>query len=215
MHIPIGSVALRALASAPLFSPWSTSEWIASDDTVRNGTSHSFLDIIEPGAVGNPFTGTIVNFHGNLDYATLGGAGFASQRTVDDWPSIDISAYDTITLEVPYSDGKKYTFNLKDTVPPPINGVEQSGVSWEYDFQIPAVNHTTGDVEKVVMPIADFVPTYRGRVQNDTAPLDLTSIKRVNFMIRSFFAEQDGDFQLHIKSVIASAQGSQELRSAV
>ncbi|KAL0936302.1 cia30 family protein [Colletotrichum truncatum] len=204
MHIPIASFALRALASAPLFSPWNLSEWVASDDTVRNGKSHSTLDIIEPGAPGNPFSESIANFHGNLDFVTLGGSGFASQRTVDDWPSIDISAYDTITLEIPFSDGKRYSFNLKDTVPPPVNGVEQSGVSWERDFQIAAVNHTDGQVEKVVMPIADFVPTFRGRVQNDTAPLDLKSIKRVNIMIRSFFAEQAGDFQLHIKSVIAS-----------
>ncbi|TDZ33641.1 Uncharacterized protein C8035_v010694 [Colletotrichum spinosum] len=212
MHIP--SLAARALASAPLFFPWDNSDWTASDDTVRNGASHSALDIIEPGAPGNPFPVSVANFHGNLDYATLGGAGFASQRTVDDWPALDISAYDTITLEIPFSDGKKYTVNLKDTVPPPVDGVEQSGVSWEYDFQIPAVNHTTGEVEKVVAPVSEFVPTYRGRVQNDTAPLDLTSIKRVNFMIRSFFAEQDGEFQLHIKSVIASKQGTQELRSA-
>ncbi|KAK1585710.1 complex I intermediate-associated protein 30 [Colletotrichum navitas] len=208
MQIP---VALRALATAALFTPWDKSQWVASDDTVRNGTSHSAFDIIEPGAVGNPFSETIVSFHGNLDYATLGGAGFASQRTVDDWPSIDISAYDTITLEIPYADGKRYTFNLKDTVPPPINEVEQSGVSWEFDFQLPAVNHTDGSVERVVMPVADFVPTYRGRVLNNTAPLDRSSIKRVNFMIRSFFAEQTGDFELHIKSVIASKKSGQEL----
>ncbi|KAF6799521.1 cia30 family protein [Colletotrichum sojae] len=212
MHIPLSSLALRALASAPLFSPWTASDWVASDDTVRGGASHSTLDIINPSAPGNPFPESIANFHGNLDYATLGGAGFASQRTADDRPALDISAYDTITLEVPFSDGKKYTFNLKDTVPPPVNGVEQSGVSWEFDFQIPAVNHTDGQVEKVVMPISEFVPTFRGRVQNDTAPLDLSSIKRVNFMIRSFFAEQDGEFQLHIKSVIASREGSVELQ---
>ncbi|KAK2031994.1 complex I intermediate-associated protein 30 [Colletotrichum zoysiae] len=208
MQIP---VVLRALTTAALFTPWDKSQWVASDDTVRNGTSHSALDIIQPGTVGNPFPETIANFHGNLDYVTLGGAGFASQRTADDWPGLNISAYDTITLEIPYADGKTYTFNLKDTVPPPINGVEQSGVSWEFDFRLPAVNHTDGSVEKVVMPISWFVPTYRGRVQNGTAPLDLSSIKRVNIMIRSFFAEQAGDFELHIKSVIASKRGGQKL----
>ncbi|KAK1989584.1 complex I intermediate-associated protein 30 [Colletotrichum falcatum] len=208
MQIPM---TLRSLATAALFAPWDKSQWVASDDTVRNGTSRSALDVIEPGAAGNPFSQTIANFHGNLDYATLGGAGFASQRTADGWPGINISAYDTITLEVPYADGKRYTFNLKDTVPPPVDGAEQSGVSWEFDFQLPAVNRTDGGVERVVMPIADFVPTFRGRVQNDTAPLDLSGIKRVNFMIRSFFAEQAGDFELHVKSVIASKEGSQEL----
>lgn len=185
MHIPLSSLALRALATAPLFSPWNADDWVASDDTVRGGASRSALSIIPPGAPGNPFPeASVANFNGNLDFATLGGAGFASQRTADDWPALDISAYDTITLEVPFSDGKKYAFNLKDTVPPPVNGVEQSGVSWEFDFQVPAVNHTDGTVERVVMPISEFVPTFRGRVQNDTAPLDLSSIKRVNLMIR-------------------------------
>ncbi|KAK2063092.1 complex I intermediate-associated protein 30 [Colletotrichum caudatum] len=205
MQIP---VVLHALATAALFTPWDKGQWVASDDTVRNGTSRSALDVIQPGAIGNPFPETVASFHGNLDYATLGGAGFASQRTADDWSGLDISAYDTITLEIPYADGKTYTFNLKDTVPPPVDGAEQSGVSWEFDFQLPAVNHTDGSVEKVVMPISEFVPTYRGRVRNDTAPLDLSGIKRVNFMIRSFFAEQAGDFELHIKSVIASKEGS-------
>ncbi|OHE92264.1 complex I intermediate-associated protein 30 [Colletotrichum orchidophilum] len=205
MHIP---AAVRSLSSAALFTPWDKSQWVASDDTVRNGSSHSTLDIIAAGAAGNPFSESIANFHGNLDYATLGGAGFASQRTVDNWPGLDISAYDTITLEIPFADGKKYTFNLKDTIPPPIDGREQSGVSWEFDFQIPAVNHTDGQVERVVMPISKFVPTYRGRVQNDTAPLNTASIKRVNFMIRSFFAAQEGNFQVHIKSVIASKEAS-------
>lgn len=201
MHIP---VAFRALASAALFTPWDKSQWIASDDTVRNGASHSTLDIIEAGAAGNPFAQSIANFHGNLDYATLGGAGFASQRTVDDWPSLDISAYDTITLEIPFTDGKKYTFNLKDTVPPPVNGVEQSGVSWEFDFQIPAVNHTDGAVEKVVMSFSAFVPTFRGRVQNDTAPLNLTSIKRVNFMIRRLVRSVSCELWVGSNAVIAS-----------
>ncbi|KAK1982122.1 complex I intermediate-associated protein 30 [Colletotrichum cereale] len=208
MQIP---VTLRALATAALFTPWDKSQWVASDDTVRNGTSHSALDIIEPGTSGNPFSETIANFHGNLDFTTLGGAGFASQRTADEWPGLNISGYDTITLEIPYADGKRYTLNLKDTVPTPINGVEQSGVSWEFNFQPPAVNHTEGNVQRVVMPISEFVPTFRGRVQNNTAPLDLSSIKRVNLMIRSFFAEQAGDFELHIKSVIASKEGCEEL----
>ncbi|KAJ0148971.1 Uncharacterized protein CTA2_621 [Colletotrichum tanaceti] len=210
MHIP---VALRSLATAALFTPWNLNEWVASDDTVRNGTSQSALDIIAPGAPGNPFPESIVNFHGTLDYETLGGAGFASQRTANNWPFLDLSAYDTITLEIPYADGKRYTFNLKDIISPPVNGVEQSGLSWEFSFQLPAVEHTDGTVERVVMPISEFVPTLRGRVQNDTAPLDLTSIKRISIMIRSFFAEQDGDFELHIKSVTASKQGVEELRS--
>lgn len=174
-------------ATLPLFHPWNASEWIASDDTVRGGLSHSSLEIIPPGAPGNPSGGEpIASFVGSLNYEALNGSGFASQRTVDGWPAVDLSAYDRLVLEVPYSDGKTYTINVKDTVLPDVNGVEQASVSWEHDFRLPARNATVavGDVDRVVVRFEDLVPTYRGRVQNDTAPLNLADIKRFNIMIR-------------------------------
>lgn len=49
----------------------------------------------------------IARFHGNLDITTLGGAGFASQRTRQDvaW---DLSAYEGIKLVVTKSDSKSH-----------------------------------------------------------------------------------------------------------
>ncbi|KAK7424488.1 hypothetical protein QQX98_000453 [Neonectria punicea] len=178
---------LRASSFLPLFSPWEKSQWIASDDTVRNGTSQSFLDIVEPGALENPFSQSIAKFYGHLDYDTLGGSGFASQRTINDWPGLDLSDYDHILVEIPYTDGKKYTINLKDTVLPPTeSGAEQATISWEFDFQLPVTEtkQRKGAIDRVVINFADLVPTFRGRVQNDTAPLDLANIKRVSIMIR-------------------------------
>lgn len=183
----IRRLMLQTASFLSLFSPWDKSQWIASDDTVRNGKSRSFLDIIEPGDPGNPFSLSIAKFHGHLDYATLGGSGFASQRTIDDWPGLDLSEYDSIVLEIPYTDGKKYTINLKDTVLPPTeSGAEQATISWEFDFQLPTteIKQSEGVVDRVVVNFADLVPTFRGRVQNDTSPLDLANIKRVSIMIR-------------------------------
>lgn len=173
-------------ATLPLFHPWNASEWIASDDTVRGGLSRSSLEVIPPGAPGNPSgSEPIASFVGSLDYEALNGSGFASQRTVDGWPGVDLSAYDRLVLEVPYADGKTYTLNVKDTVLPAVNGVEQATVSWEHDFQLPARDAAAADdYDQVVVMFEDLVPTFRGRVQNDTEPLNLTDIKRFNIMIR-------------------------------
>jgi hypothetical protein len=173
-------------ASLPLFHPWNASEWVASDDTVRGGLSRSNLEVIEPGAAGNPYGDEpIARFFGNLNYEALNGSGFASQRTVDGWPAVDLSAFDRIVLEAPYADGKTYSLNVKDTVLPPVGGVEQATVSWEHDFRLPArAAAAPGDYGQVVVKFEDLIPTYRGRVQHDAPPLNRASIKRFNIMIR-------------------------------
>lgn len=178
--------AVASAASVPLFQPWDVSQWVASDDSVRpGGLSKSNLEVVDPGTAGNPFNESIVRFYGNLDYEALNGSGFASQRTADDWPGLDLSGHDRLVLQVPFADGKTYTVNLKDTLLPPVDGVEQASVSWEYDFPTTAAAvSAAGDLEEVEVLFADLVPTYRGRVQNDTAPLNLTDIKRVSIMIR-------------------------------
>lgn len=50
---------------------------------------------------------TIARFYGELDIKTLGGAGFASQRTTDDDRIWDLSGYDGIELRVVSADGKR------------------------------------------------------------------------------------------------------------
>jgi hypothetical protein len=92
---------------------------------VRGGSSQSYLD----------FSGKTANFHGTLDIKTLGGAGFASQRTVTDSDVWDLSAYSGIHLALGKTDGNKYTFVIKDEVLPlDEGGREQSTISWEYVF---------------------------------------------------------------------------------
>lgn len=184
----LSQAAVAAATNIPLFQPWNASQWVASDDSIRpGGLSKSNLEVLSPNTPDNPFDSSIIKISGTLNYEALNGSGFASQRTADDWPGLDLSAYDGVILEIPYSDGKTYTFNVKDTVPPTVSGREQASVSWEHDFKVSAAGNgsmTPGGVEQVVVRFQDLVPTYQGRVQNDTAPLNLTSIKRVNFMIR-------------------------------
>ncbi|CAI7571118.1 unnamed protein product [Penicillium glandicola] len=170
-----------------LFGPnWDLHRWTASDDRVRGGSSVSNL---KPTAEG-------VLFHGNLDIETLGGAGFASQRTVGNEQIWDLSGHDGIELHTAPSDGKRYTFSLTDEIPQRRpDGREQSALVWEYDFCANETGHT------VRMLWKDLRPTYRGKPVEDARPLDLSHIRRFRIMIRSFFGEQQGDFSLKVQSI--------------
>ncbi|KAF7553172.1 hypothetical protein G7Z17_g3835 [Cylindrodendrum hubeiense] len=170
-------------------SPWDAATWTSSDDRVRGGSSISYLTVTDPERA---------RFHGHLDTTTLGGAGFASQRTVGVL-ALDLSEYAGLVLCLGGgASGHKYTLTLKDTIPGDRgDGRDQAGLSWETDFEAPKEG---GDIQ---LPWDKFRATYRGRDKPDAEPLDLTSIKRVSFMMRSFFGTQDGDFELVIHAIAA------------
>ncbi|KAI0395517.1 NADH:ubiquinone oxidoreductase intermediate-associated protein 30 [Xylariaceae sp. FL0594] len=169
--------------------PWHVETWVTSDDRVRGGKSQSYLDYV-------PGSHEAVRFHGNLDITALGGAGFASQRSPDA-QSWDLAGFEGLQLAISRGDGKRYTFIVKDQVlPKRPDGREQSTVSWEYDF--------TGNKElDLLVPWKDLKPTYRGKPKPDAEPLDRTSIKRVSIMMRSFFGDQQGPFDLEIQYIAA------------
>ncbi|KAL1791999.1 hypothetical protein ACET3X_009750 [Alternaria dauci] len=169
---------------------WNASDWTASDDRVRGGASQSYLTI----------NGSSARFHGNLDITTLGGAGFASQRTTGENRTWDLSAYDGIYLDIGKHDGKNYTLTLKDEILPLMpDGREQSSVSHEYDFE-------SQNKLGLFVPWHAMKPMYRGREVEDPKPLDTKSVKRFSIMMRSFFGTQEGDFDLTINSIKAVAQ---------
>lgn len=181
------------LSTLPLFGgdkPWSPLDWTSSDDRVRGGTSYSELSCkaTESSAV----------FHGNLDIKTLGGAGFASQRTTGEDRSWDVSKYNGIVLDIEKSDDKRYTLILKDELlPKSPNGREQSTVSWEFDFK------PDPEGGKIYVTWDELKPTYRGRERRDTKPLNLREVRRFSLMMRSFFGTQEGEFCLSIRSLAA------------
>lgn len=186
--------------------PWSPSDWTSSDDRVRGGASQSYLDC-DPSS-------PAACFRGHLDITVLGGAGFASQRTTDSalphasqaW---DLRKYDGLELEVEpkKSDGKRYTLTVKDEVlPRREDGREQSTISWEYDFIVDGVNDVNMRYEKGSKKFVawkDLKPTYRGREKEDAEPLNLGGVKRISLMARSFFGDQEGDFELCLTSIAA------------
>ncbi|KZL64708.1 complex i intermediate-associated protein 30 [Colletotrichum incanum] len=167
-------------------SPWDSSLWTDSDDRVRGGKSQSHLHCESPEKA---------RFFGNLDITALGGAGFASQRTLGTL-HLDLSQYDGLVIKVLQSDSKKYTLTIKDEIlPPREDGRDQSTISWEYDF--------VSEAGEIKIPWDNLKPTYRGRPKTDAKPLDVSNIKRISFMMRSFFGTQEGDFSLTIAHMAA------------
>jgi hypothetical protein len=128
-------------------------------------------------------------FHGILDTSTLGGAGFASQRTAKEL-NLDLSKDGGLELVVlpKYSDKKRYTLIFKDTIlpPNPDNGREQSTISWEFDFEVPQASSAghSNDPIKLLVPWRRFKATYRGKEKGDTKPPNLASVKRISIMMR-------------------------------
>ncbi|OOF96835.1 hypothetical protein ASPCADRAFT_129897 [Aspergillus carbonarius ITEM 5010] len=167
--------------------PWSSTNWTSTDDRVRGGASHSSLHIKK-----SPNTAT---FHGTLDITTLGGAGFASQRTTTTTTAWDLTPYTGLELSIPHSDDKTYTLTLKDELlEKRPDGRERSGLVWEVDFRA-----SEWDGGKVRVGWEDFKPTYRGREVEGARKLDLGGVRRVGIMVRSFFGEQEGEFELEVE----------------
>ncbi|KAJ0110242.1 hypothetical protein J7T55_000675 [Diaporthe amygdali] len=193
--------------------PWDASQFTASDDRVRGGKSQSYLTVVP--APPAPASGSQAEFSGHLDITALGGAGFASQRTADGVPGWDVSGYDALVLDVARADARKYTLTLKDEVlPRRPDGRDQSTVSWEYDFVVKpdrdgvaAGAGSTAGSTRVVIPFGEFQPTYRGKPKSDAEPLDLKNVKRISFMMRSFFGDQEGDFSVVFNSVAVEKRG--------
>ncbi|THW21789.1 CIA30-domain-containing protein [Aureobasidium pullulans] len=188
-------LALREAEKSTPYRSWKAEDWTASDD-------RSFLEC-------HNSTG---RFHGNLDIQTLGGAGFASQRTTGEDRSWDLSAYAGIVLDIAEADDKRYTFILKDELLPrnPDNGREQATISWEYDFK-PCFGESS--LEKgglVFVPWSGLKPTYRGKEKEHADPINLKTIKRMSIMMRSFFGDQEGPFSLTLRSISAATSSPVE-----
>lgn len=153
-----------------------------------------------------------------MDIKTLGGAGFASQRTSGEDQSWNLSKYDGIELCIAKADEKRYTFIIKDQLlPQREDGREQSTVSFEYDFTVTFKEDCEDKSTKIFIPWSSFKPTYRGKPKDDAPKLNKKKIKRLSLMNRSFFGDQEGSFSLLVKSISAVQNdlGYEELVSTV
>ncbi len=144
-------------------------EWMVVNDNVMGGVSRSRVSI-------NPEGFMVFNGNVSLDY----GGGFASVRSsYENW---EIGKFHGFAIKV-WGDGKTYQFRCR-------MGNNFDGVAYRHYFQTNNVNW-----QEIRLPFSKFVPTYRGRILSDPAPLDPETIRNLGLMISD---KQSGNFNLKI-----------------
>ncbi|KAG8873679.1 hypothetical protein FRB98_008851 [Tulasnella sp. 332] len=168
-----------------LFPPWNLPDWRQVDDSVRGGSSVSYLKTVdarsnleEATPSGEKSSGKssdvqVVEFSGTLDIKTLGGAGFASQKYTYNPPlTLSSKQYSGIRIEVlPDPDDyvsptpKDFTFTIATTPSRKMpNGRTASRVMWEANFRAPSRGRNgAADPVTIYLPFISFTATYRGR----------------------------------------------------
>lgn len=141
--------------------------WGALDDVVMGGVSASSLRLQD--GVGL--------FTGNVSTANSG--GFASVRTRNFQPPLDLSSYQGIELKVK-GDGQRYKFLIRD---------EDTWDSIAYSHSFDTVNQEWMTVR---IPFNQLIPVFRAKTVNTARPLNTTQIRSLQLMLSKF--EYDGAY---------------------
>ena len=140
--------------------------WGAVDDVVMGGVSQSQIRLAEERAI---FTGIV---------STENNGGFASVRTRNFEPPMDLSGYEGIELKVK-GDGKRYKFITR------CEG-KWDGVGYCYSFD------TIYDYPTVVrIPFKDLIPVFRAKTVGEASQLDSAKVYSMQLMLSKF--EYDGE----------------------
>ncbi|MBD1850953.1 CIA30 family protein [Cyanobacteria bacterium FACHB-502] len=163
--------------------------WGALDDVVMGGVSQSGIRL----------NGDTAEFSGQVSTANSG--GFASVRTRNLEPPIDLSSYDGIELQLK-GDGNRYKFMLRGET-------QWDGVAHCASFDTIPQTWIT-----VRIPFATLIPVFRARTLPN-APLKLNCIRALQLMLSKFEYDgalnphfQPGFFQLQVQSISAYQQGN-------
>lgn len=161
--------------------------WGALDDVVMGGVSQSGIRLNEDFA----------DFSGQVSTANNG--GFASVRTRNLEPPIDLSGYDGIELHLK-GDGNRYKFMLRGET-------QWDGVAHCASFDTVADTWIT-----VRFPFSTLIPVFRARTLKE-AQLRLDRIHAFQLMLSKFEYDgalnphfQPGFFQLQVRSISAYQQ---------
>ncbi|MEM8604722.1 MAG: CIA30 family protein [Cyanobacteria bacterium P01_H01_bin.121] len=159
--------------------------WGAVDDVVMGGVSESSFYLANDVAL----------FAGNVSIANSG--GFASVRTRNLNPPLDLSGYDGVDLRVK-GDGQRYKFILRDSA-------QWDGPSYALSFD------TVYNIWMTVrIPFADLRANFRAKTVTDAPPLDTTKISSLQLMLSKFEYDRElnprfnpGTFQLQLETIQA------------
>jgi uncharacterized protein YbjT (DUF2867 family) len=139
--------------------------WGALDDVVMGGVSASGFQIMENTAV----------FTGNVSTANSG--GFASVRTKNFSPVLDLSGYQGVKLRVK-GDGQRYKIFIRTES-------TWDGVGYSYSFDTVA-----NDWLDIQIPFTNLVPVFRAKIVKDCPPMDVSKVCSLQLMLSKF--EYDG-----------------------
>jgi Complex I intermediate-associated protein 30 (CIA30) len=159
--------------------------WGAVDDVVMGGVSASGLKMSSNCAI---FTG---------DISTENSGGFASIRTRNFEPALDLSNYQGISVRV-RGDGKRYKLFVRP-------GAQWDGLGYAYSFD---TNSSMGNITNLRIPFSNLVPVMRAKTVPDAPPLDPSAIASLQIMLSKFEYDGNlnpnfraGDFSLELFSI--------------
>jgi NADH dehydrogenase [ubiquinone] 1 alpha subcomplex assembly factor 1 len=169
----VQTIWLALLGSALLMTTISMdmnqAAWRAINDGVMGGISTSAMTSFEEG----------LRFSGDLSLENNG--GFASTRRL---VNADLSAADRVRLVV-RGDGRQYQFRIR-------HDRSFDGIAWRVEFL------TEDEWQTLEIPLADFVPVFRGRTVRDAGPVVPPRITQIGFMLAD---KNPGPFRLEIHSI--------------
>ncbi len=159
--------------------------WGAVDDVVMGGVSESGIRLMPGYAV----------FSGNV--STDNSGGFASVRTRNFDPSLDLSNYRGIELRIK-GDGQRYKIFARTEA-------KWDGVGYAFSFDTKPQEWMT-----IQVPFRDLVPIFRAKTVADAQPIDLSQICSFQLMLSKFEYDRQlnprftpGLFSLEIESIVA------------
>jgi hypothetical protein len=159
--------------------------WMAVNDGVMGGVSESGLQIVN----GRAF------FKGNVSIER--GGGFASIRTQNFNPPLDLSNYQGIALKVRGSGtGQRYKLFLRPSE-------QWDGISYGYSFDTNANSFTD-----LRIPFSNLMPVKRAKIVNDAPPLERHQVSSIQIMLSKFEYDgglnpsfRPGEFELELCSI--------------
>lgn len=159
--------------------------WGALDDVVMGGVSNSSFQWSNGKAV----------FAGNVSTSNSG--GFASVRTRNFDPAIDLSGYTGIELRVK-GDGNRYKFLVRDD-----DGWDSIGYSYSFD----TVAHEWINVR---VSFSELIPVFRAKTMANAMPMNSSQVRSLQLMLSKFEYDgalnpkfHPGEFRLEVSEIRA------------
>ncbi|MGF1604410.1 MAG: CIA30 family protein [Thermosynechococcaceae cyanobacterium] len=157
--------------------------WGVLDDVVMGGASASSLRSEAEAVL---FSGTVT---------TANSGGFASVRTRNFEPPLDLSGHTGIELQVK-GDGQRYKFLMRDQE------------SWDSIAYAQSFDTTAGEWQRIRIPFAELTAVFRAKTVADAPPIQQAQIRSLQLMLSKFEYDgalnpsfEPGKFQLYVRTI--------------